>query len=1187
MYDIYMRRFISNTTGNEVVTERLIYSIPILTDEHKSKAFTDPIVKCEMGKTGTLEFSVPPTNPLYNCWIQMRTIIRVEYDGTTIFRGRVLTIDNTLWGDKKIHCEGDLAFLMDSQQPGTKEEKRSSITILAYLTQIINNHNSQMNESFVSANKVMTLGEVPGQYSNSIKASQKVNPDSSKKYGSDSWETTMSALENLQKQYGGYFRTRYVSGVCYLDWLDNWYNNTANSQPIQISQNLIELQSSAEVDNIFTALIPLGSSKGNEITIQGYKNSVHGNNKRILVPQIVDQFADSELNSGYHSKSDYQNAVNDYGIIYKTEKFDNADTQEKLWNYALDYIKNNYAGGLTGFSLTAFDMHHVDNTVQKYLVGDKVRVVYPDLHSYDNGTVSNITKQMSVTSISYNLNNPEKNTYSLGIPNSILNKKYGTPSNTKGGGGSGGGAQTQKVEDDLLKALDNDESEYGLLAWTYVINEKYNNAEYQKLLQEDPDLRYAPAVLKSSKNLIKSSLDPDPNRLDELYTSIILDGKTGTTTYMQNPMLTEMDNAVRSIVINGYESKMTFLERMERDPYMRDPKKLAELYSPGGSRFKLNIYKETPVSTSTSSVLAAMIDGSDGTIASIVSKLGLDGSGDKATIIQDGLTSMLKFFNPSTATQTTPTETAEIDGAAGKGKIGKDSNNNWQIKLNETITYVDQNGTTRTTPGFVCAKDFNLPEIASFKTKLAVVDELVAGKATIGELNAVSARVGTLEATTLRTDNLYAAIANLSNVNIQSLTFASASSSRGGITANSVATTNFSQGGVSCYFPSGVKSVTLSGPTNNQYTLSTETYGGSTNDYTFSRAISSANWEWSGGSARVTLSPQNQSFNSPAVDNYELRGDPSYSSATGKVSQNIDILDSSSDRITGFRVSIDASDARQAGYDAGKPNGTVTIGSKITGTTYNVSISRSDGTALGSTMNFYDIYEAAREGYTLGTFTRQTITLQGTPTSSLTLQGAEHKVTPISGSGVRLSASQTYYGRSSSQFTVQGSEHKVTPISGSGTRLSAAQTFYERSSSTFTVQGSRWGYLTEYGYATLYNANGDSQGYHHWYYSGSGTEVFNAGTTTKYEAVSNGSCRRVISTGGSVFYNAGSELTLYDAGTTTKYEAVANGTCRREISTGGSVFYNAGSELTLYDAGNDVGILYNAGEISNDYYTKS
>lgn len=85
----------------------------------------------------------------------------------------------------------------------------------------------------------------------------------------------------------------------------------------------------------------------------------------------------------------------------------------------------------------------------------------------------------------------------------------------------------------------------------------------------------------------------------------------------------------------------------------------------------------------------------------------------------------------------------------------------------------------------------------------------------------------------------------------------------------------------------------------------------------FSRAITSASWGWSGSAAQVTLAPQGQSFTSTLlVDNYSLSGSPTYNSTTGKISQRADILDSAGDTITYFNISIDATAAYNAGWNA-------------------------------------------------------------------------------------------------------------------------------------------------------------------------------------------------------------------------------------------------------------------------------
>ena len=142
MYEFFISNYL-NTAGTTVVSsEELLYYVPIIEPD---RSVTEPIIKCEMGKAGSSEFTLNPMHPFYNRLCQMKTVIRVEYDGNIIFRGRVLTIDsNKIKGTKKVHLEGDLAFLNDSYQEGVEEGDRPKTTIYEYLQNVIKQHNAQM-----------------------------------------------------------------------------------------------------------------------------------------------------------------------------------------------------------------------------------------------------------------------------------------------------------------------------------------------------------------------------------------------------------------------------------------------------------------------------------------------------------------------------------------------------------------------------------------------------------------------------------------------------------------------------------------------------------------------------------------------------------------------------------------------------------------------------------------------------------------------------------------------------------------------------------------------------------------------------------------------------------------------------------------------------------------------------------
>ena len=155
--------------------------------------------------------------------------------------------------------------------------------------------------------------------------------------------------------------------------------------------------------------------------------------KCLFVTEMNDFYTDQELNTLYHSADEYRNAILKYGYIYKSQKFENADTPVKLLEYATDWVKNNYHGGITSFSINALDMHNAGVDTDKYLVGQRVMVCYPD------PILGEETQQtLTIISAEYDLYSPDKNNYKIGIPDVAMKKVYGETSSKSGGGGGGG-----------------------------------------------------------------------------------------------------------------------------------------------------------------------------------------------------------------------------------------------------------------------------------------------------------------------------------------------------------------------------------------------------------------------------------------------------------------------------------------------------------------------------------------------------------------------------------------------------------------------------------------------------------------------------------------------------------------------------------------------------------------------------
>ena len=429
MVDIYIKYY-NKPSGGIDSGEKLLQSIPAASES--AIYISNPTVKCEMGNAESMDFNVQNGTDYYDAFIQMRTFIRVVYDNETIFYGRVLTVNNSFYGDRKVHCEGAMAFLNDTYYPSKEEAARTKISINSYMKSVINNHNSQVSDD----NKKIYLGEVPGNYSGSVTGAQKI-ANSSRKFGSSSWATSKAVLEDLKSHYGGLFRVRYSSGKCYLDWMEHYFRSSVNSQTIEIGKNLLDISSTTELSNIFTVLIPIGkkSSGDSKIYLKGYKNGLHGNNSFLSVPNICKSlhsdgpYTDAQLNSGYHTADDYKNAITRYGRIFKTVDFQDAHSQAALFTAAAKWIKDNYQGGIITFSVKAIDLRFIGENTGRIICGDRVKLRYPIGTKTTGSTIEERIR--TCTSVQYDLFNPENNQYTFGIPANSLSKTYGDNSEKK------------------------------------------------------------------------------------------------------------------------------------------------------------------------------------------------------------------------------------------------------------------------------------------------------------------------------------------------------------------------------------------------------------------------------------------------------------------------------------------------------------------------------------------------------------------------------------------------------------------------------------------------------------------------------------------------------------------------------------------------------------------------------------
>jgi hypothetical protein len=369
---------------------------------------TDPVLRLEMGKSGSLTFGLPVTNALYGRLQKLVSIVQVFYDEQEVFEGRVLSLtrdfDNTL----QVECEGELSYLVDSVQRNDAFTGKTT----ELLAEIIARHN-EMVEPF----KQFKMGKVTVEERDItiVGQSDKTTDDEGNfdyrqieiNSTTSEWRDTLDYIETCLINYcGGYLRARRdVAGNLYLDWIANYYDQT--TQTIEFGVNMLDLEEEDDVNDIFTILIPLGT---NNLTIEEVNDGS---------PMLVDE-----------------ERVAKYGRIIKTKTFDSVSKPETLKENGERYLRENGFPKVT-LTINAVDLHQYDKNVEMIRLGDRVHVLSAP-HS--------IGDYLICTEIEYDLADPANTEYTFGQPTQSLTQRWRKDAQKSGGGGGGGAAEAASEE---------------------------------------------------------------------------------------------------------------------------------------------------------------------------------------------------------------------------------------------------------------------------------------------------------------------------------------------------------------------------------------------------------------------------------------------------------------------------------------------------------------------------------------------------------------------------------------------------------------------------------------------------------------------------------------------------------------------------------------------------------------------
>lgn len=265
--------------------------LPLYHTGLESLQIFSPSIELELNKTGSFDFVIYPNHAYYNALKKLKSIITVYQDDYLLFRGRVLDVETGFYNEKKVSCEGELAFLLDSIQ----RPYEYSGTVAGYLNLLVTAHNAQVDES-----KWFTVGNVTVTDNNDYIVRSNI----------DYVDTWTEMQDKLVKLLGGYIVVRHDGWINYIDYLQDF--NLLAPQKIEFGKNLLDLKRASKGADICTALIPLGAK---------LKDAEGKDTDERLTIATVNDGADFVQDA---------EAVAQYGFIVKTAVFDDITEAQNL-----------------------------------------------------------------------------------------------------------------------------------------------------------------------------------------------------------------------------------------------------------------------------------------------------------------------------------------------------------------------------------------------------------------------------------------------------------------------------------------------------------------------------------------------------------------------------------------------------------------------------------------------------------------------------------------------------------------------------------------------------------------------------------------------------------------------------------------------------------------------------------------
>ena len=371
----------------------LTYGDGVLFDPYTDDVVYDAKLTAKSNNPDYLDFTVPLGHDLYASVEERGEVVRLSWDGVSLFVGEVESVDVDMEGNKEVACVGALEWLNDTVvRPYSTVSGEQPNTAPSSVDGLFAWYVSQHNDHVMSGRKRFEVGVNQGwmlDANNYVYRSSEQLPST--------WD---EISDKILDELGGYVTVDYGDVLTLSLYADV---HETNAQVIDFGVNITDFSSKTDTGDMYTAVRPEGATPDKE-------EGAEEDPRPITIEGLADGYTSA---AGIVKQGDVvydEDAVRRYG--YREYAYSNNDctTAEGLLTSAVTKLQALMSPTVT-VTVKAVDLALYMEGYDHLKVGQAVRV---------RSALHGIDEYLMVSSVTVDLQDPGNTEYTLGAEYSTL-----------------------------------------------------------------------------------------------------------------------------------------------------------------------------------------------------------------------------------------------------------------------------------------------------------------------------------------------------------------------------------------------------------------------------------------------------------------------------------------------------------------------------------------------------------------------------------------------------------------------------------------------------------------------------------------------------------------------------------------------------------------------------------------------